>query len=216
MTPQFANGIDPLFIHVLNMVDRVEAGGSCNVAEERLRILGLFNSAEGKLGQGESWELAKYALAAWIDELLIEIPWEGHEWWRENCLEVEFYNARMAYSQFFIKAKQATNLTNRDALEVFYVCAVLGFQGLYRDPNSGGSRLVIEQNNLPPDFATWTRHTANAIRIGTERPKLDESGVAGPGAPPLDGPAQVLGTILSGIILAALNIIFGLLLYFRS
>ena len=45
--------------------------------------------AEAALGGGLEWELAKYALVSWIDEILVETPWSGRDWWSNNVLEVQ-------------------------------------------------------------------------------------------------------------------------------
>ncbi len=137
MTPDFAIAVDPVFLHVLGFVDRISQGENPPPREERQTVQNFLRQAEAQLGQRQDWELAKYALVCWIDDLLIEAPWEGRNWWKENALEVEAFNTRVRATEFFVKANNASNLTRRDALEVFYVCVVLGFRGLYRDPQGG-------------------------------------------------------------------------------
>ena len=39
--------------------------------EEKLRIRGWIDQAEAQLGPGKDWELAKYGLVSWIDEMMI-------------------------------------------------------------------------------------------------------------------------------------------------
>ena len=137
MTPEFSQAIDPIFMHVLGLLDRIEHGDEPAPEEERLRIRALTDQAEAILGKSKEWELAKFGLISWIDELLVDAPWEGRDWWSNNVLEMQLFNSRKAYDQFFIMAVEAASLTGKDALEVFYVCAILGFRGLYRDVDSG-------------------------------------------------------------------------------
>ncbi|HEY5312017.1 MAG TPA: DotU family type IV/VI secretion system protein [Pirellulales bacterium] len=212
MTPNFAGAVDPIFLHVLGLLDRL-AGGDCPPAEEeRLRIRSWLDQAEGQLGQSPEWKLAKYALVSWTDELLIEADWPGRDWWNENALEVELFNTRVTNEQFYIRAKEAALLPKRDALEVFYVCVVLGFRGLYRDPMVAAA--LAEPRGLPADLETWTKQTAMAIRLGQGRPALHDLGVPGRGAPPLNGQAQVIWSSLAAAVLAALTLICAWFVFF--
>lgn len=201
MSPEFAKAVDPVFLHVLNLLERIGRGENPNVQTERLRIRGWLDQAEGHLGQRPDWQLAKYALVSWIDEVLLEAPWDGHDWWNENVLEVELFNSRLANEQFYVHAKEASALAQRDALEVFYVCVVLGFRGLYRDPDVAAS--LTEAMELPPDLETWAKQTALAIRLGQGRPRIADTEEVGSGAPPLDGRTRLVWSSLAGVILAA-------------
>ena len=203
MTPAFAKAVDPVFLHVLGLLDRLSTeGGSTVVPEdERVRIKSLIDVAEGYLGQAADWQLAKYALVAWIDEVLIETDWPGRDWWNENVLEVEIFNTRLANEQFYVRAKEASGLQKRDALEVFYVCVVMGFRGLYRD--AFVAQTLAEPRGLPPTLDGWFKHTQLAIRLGQGRPILSDAGDPGPGAPPLSGESLLVWSALIGVFLAA-------------
>jgi type VI secretion system protein ImpK len=95
---------------------------------------------------------------------------------------MEFYNTRACYEQFFVLAKEASALPQRDALETFYLCMMLGFRGLYHDPQL--NQALIESHGLPPDMEAWARQTAMSIQLGQGRPELArptrELAVAGP------------------------------------
>ncbi|HEX3726221.1 MAG TPA: DotU family type IV/VI secretion system protein [Pirellulales bacterium] len=212
MTPKFSEAVDPIYLHVLGLLDRIAAGESPAPEEERLRIRAWIDQAEGRLGQGPDWQLARYALVAWIDELLIDVSWAGREWWNENALEVELFNTRLANEQFYLRAKEASHLPGRDALEVFYVCVVLGFRGLYRDPMVAA--VLTEPRGLPADLESWAKQTSLAIRLGQGRPALNDGGTPGVGAPPLSGQSQVVWSSLVGAILAAFTLICGWIAFF--
>ncbi len=137
MTPKFAKAVDPIFMHMLRLLDRIESAESPDPGEERIQIRALIDQAEAMLGLGSEWELAKYALVSWIDEMLIDAPWESREWWKNNVLEQQIFGTRKRHQQFFIFAQKAAELIGKDALEVFYVCVILGFRGIYHDPASG-------------------------------------------------------------------------------
>lgn len=212
MTPQFAEAVDPVFLDVLGLLERIGGDAHPSPKEERLRIRGWLDQAEAVLGQGPDWQLAKYALVAWIDDVLIDAPWEGRGWWKENALEVEVFNTRLRHEQFYAKAQEASALPRKDALEVFYVCVVLGFRGLYRDP--AAAAVLAEPRGLPADLESWARSTSMAIRLGQGRPPISEASVPGEGAPPLDGPFLLIWASLAGVVLAAFTAIFAWILFF--
>ncbi len=69
MTPNFAQAVDPIFLYVLALLDRISRDTKPKPQEERARIRALIDEAEARLGSGTEWELAKYALVSWIDEM---------------------------------------------------------------------------------------------------------------------------------------------------
>jgi type VI secretion system protein ImpK len=211
MSPDFAAATDPIFLHVLGFLDRAGQSRTLSPQEERTAVQNYLRSAEAQLGQRPDWELAKYALVAWIDDMLIESPWEGRSWWKENALEVEVFNTRVRATEFFSRAKDASNLTRRDALEVFYVCVVLGFRGLYRDPQAA---FLADQLRLPTDLEAWARQTARSIQLGQGRPPIDEKPRPAGSAPPLEGKFLVVGTTVIGAALAVACGLVGWLLFF--
>lgn len=206
MTPEFSKAVDPVFVQVLGLLERIARDENPSPSEERVRIRGWIDQAGGQLGQGQDWQLAKYALVSWIDDVLIDAPWEGRTWWKENALEVEIFNTRLRNEQFYLKAKQASSLSSKDALETFYVCVVLGFRGLYRDP--AGAAALAEPRGLPADLETWARQAGMAIRLGQGRPPISEASLAAEGAPPLEGPFMFIWSVFGGVILAVFVVIF--------
>ena len=150
----------------------------------------------------------------WIDEVLIDAPWDGRSWWKENALEVEIFNTRLRNEQFYLKASEASSLPQKDALETFYVCVVLGFRGLYRDPVAAAA--LAEPRQLPPDLETWARQTSMAIQLGQGRPAISEASEPLEGAPPLDGPFLLIWSSLCGVILAVFVVIFAWLFVLPS
>jgi type VI secretion system protein ImpK len=183
MTPRFARAVDPIFKFVLDLLDAIHHGEQPSAQQQRLTLRGLLEHAEAILGTRREWDLARYAIVAWIDEMLVDSSWQGAEWWSNNVLEVELYNSRLCFEQFYVRAKEASTLPQRDALEVFYLCMMLGFRGLYRDPQIAQS--FIEANSLPPDLETWARQVALSIRVGQGRPELAPPKRDLGGAPPL-------------------------------
>ena len=205
MTPKFSTAVDPVFQDALGLLERIAGGENPSPKEEAVRIRGWLDQAEAHLGRGQDWQLAKYALVAWGDETLLDAPWEGRSWWNEHKLEWEIFGSNDRFYLFFDKAKEATTLPQKDALETFYICVVLGFRGLYRDPVAAAA--LAEPRQLAPDLESWARETAMAIRLGLGRPTISDASTPLEGAPPLHGPSTLVWSSFFGLILAVFLVI---------
>jgi len=213
MTPQFAQAVDPIFLAMLDLLDQISQNQPVSPQNERYRLVAAVDYAEAALGGGIEWELAKYALVSWIDEMLVETPWSGRDWWSNNVLEVQYFNTRLCNERFYTKAQEASAQPRRDALEVFYNCVILGFRGLYRDPNLASSLTSV--HGLPPDLSSWTKQTAAAIRLGQGRPPMSRPRREIKGIPPLGQRAFVVWSCAIAALLLLVNIGY-LLLYVFS
>lgn len=205
MTPKLAQAVDPIFIHVLDLLEKVKGDLHPAPQEERLKIRALLDQAEALFGGGSDWELSKYAIVSWIDEMLVDTPWSGQQWWANNVLEVELFNTRVCSEQFFLRAQEAASLANRDSLEVYYVCVVLGFRGMYHDPHSAA--MIARSHGLPEDLETWAKQTSMSIRLGQGRPPLPPTTHEVLGAPPLRMRSLVVLPWLAAIMLLAINLV---------
>ena len=202
MSPKFAQAVDPIFLYVLALLDRISGEQSPKPEDEKLRIRTLIDQAEATLGSGGEWELAKYALVSWVDEMLVDALWDGREWWSNNVLEIDLFNTRQCNEQFFLKAQEASSRSGRDALEVYYVCVILGFRGLYHEPSTSAE--IAKALSLPAELKDWTRQTAMSIRLGQGRPPLADPGPEIQGAPPLRPRSMVVWPWLSALLLGAI------------
>jgi type VI secretion system protein ImpK len=190
MSPNFAQAVDPVFLYVLALLDRISRDVKPKPQEERVRIRALIDGAEAHLGASNEWQLAKYALVSWIDEVLVDVYWDGREWWSNNVLEMELFNTRECNEQFYIKAQQASTTPGRDALEVFYVCVILGFRGLYHNMESDS--VIAPSLNLPFSLSEWAKQTALALRLRQGREPLNVPTMEIHGAPPLRSRTSVV------------------------
>jgi len=203
MTPEFARAVDPIIVYVVNLLDRIGENEEPDPQEEHTRIRSLLDRAEGALTgtHREGWPLAKYALTTWTDELLIAAPWEGRSWWTNNALEFAVFRTNIAFTEYYNKAREAAELTKKNALEVFYVCVVLGFRGLYGDESA---ETIAEEAGMPPTLEGWAKKCAMVIQLGQGVPRVSEMPRPGTGAPPLEGQFMALGAMVLGVFLAAL------------
>lgn len=206
MTPAFARAADPVVLHVLNLIDRIERDNApISAQEEQFAVMTHLDQATSLLGTSDEWKLAKYAIVSWVDEILLEIPWNGREWWNNNVLEVELFGTRLCFQEFFIQAQEAAKLPRRDALEVFYNCVVLGFRGLYGDPQLAAS--WAPQHGLPSDLQVWLKQTGQMIRLGQGLPVLSEPSQQIQGAAPLTTKTKFLWAWLLLLILAMCSVV---------
>lgn len=213
MTPEFAQAVDPVFLHVLRLLERLDNGEGPSVAEVRRGIMTPLNQADTVLRNSEDWKHAKYALVVWIDDVLIDSRWEHNRSWAEPLLEFEIYGTSHASTQFYTEAEEARRLPKSDALEVFYVCVVLGFRGIYRDPVE--AEQWAYENGLPPTLEAWTKQTAKSIRAGKGLPSFVGNTRPGAGVPALRGYSKLCWTSL-GAVVATLTLTFAILIWFTD
>jgi type VI secretion system protein ImpK len=205
MTPQFAKAVDPVFLCVLGLLERIENGERVDPEEARAAIRKALDDVEAAgVGESREWELARYALVAWTDEVLIDAGGPVGSRFHEVPLEFELFQSSKREVAFFTKAKDARELAGRDALEVFYLCVVLGFRGLYRKPASVEKAPSL---GLPADLETWARHTAQAIRYGQNRGQLVDRPTEALRAPPLTSHSPLLWSFVAFGALAILLIV---------
>jgi len=203
MKTNFSKAVDPVFLHVLELLERIAANESPDPGEERSRIRARLDQAELRLGQVDQWQLAKYALVAWIDEMLIDAPWDGARWWNENPLEFEIFRTAEAFSEFYRQANEALQLPRKDALEVFYICVVLGFRGMYKDPSIAKGAIDVLPFDLPPTLEGWAKRYGAAIQIAQEVPPIEQRLRPSKDARWRDGKFLFLGAWLIALILGA-------------
>lgn len=193
MRPEFAQAVDPIFLAALEAVAGVEAGREERPDALQDRLIRRFDEAQGRLGNSEEWQLAKYALSAWIDSMLIEdTQWRGNLWWKDNCLEKRFFYDRLAHEEFFERANKAAMLGPKDALEVFYIAVVLGFRGFYNNSDRSYAQKQVQRLRLPETIEGWCQKTAGILQLRQGRPQIPVSVQVGGSARPLSGRTNLL------------------------
>lgn len=209
MTPRFASKIDPIFEHVLNLLERAEDGHDPDPLVEQEMIGERLADAEVFLGETEEWKLAKFAIISWIDEILVHgCTWRHGEWWHQNLLEGQHFKVETADSflqangtahEFFNRARQAAGLAGKDALEVFYIAVVLGFRGIYSQKG-----LNPQTYGLPSTLPKWLRSTASALQLGLGRTPLPRVPKPVAGAKTLNGRLEFLGSLVWFLLFATI------------
>jgi len=77
---------------------------------------------------------ARYALAAYIDEVVLSSDWPGRLDWMARPLQLEFFGEHLAGEGFFSRLAELRQdgARNLDLIELYYVCLQMGFEGVYR------------------------------------------------------------------------------------
>ncbi len=78
----------------------------------------------------EDYDLARFAVAAWVDEMISCSKWREKMRWPKEELQRVFFNTTNAGEEFFDYLRQLA-AAQKDVLEVYATCLALGFQGRY-------------------------------------------------------------------------------------
>ncbi|HWG44852.1 MAG TPA: DotU family type IV/VI secretion system protein [Gemmataceae bacterium] len=210
MRKALANLVHPLLHHGLSLKDRLDRGEKLDFAVERAVLKGmLLTDGEGRPradfsgdeehrpgSAGESTATdsgshrsdrflgVRYALVCWLDELFVlESPWEQP--WNEQKLEAELYGSNDRAWRFWEQARRAESRPEKDALEVFYLCVMLGFGGELREQ--------------PERLQTWAA-AARAMIARVEGAESSSAVEPDPPTqvPPLRGREQLRRMVLAG------------------
>ena len=104
-------------------------------------------------------QVSKFALASFVDETVLTNNFPLKDEWEKYPLQLEYFGEQLAGNKFFDKLAAMLRQieVTQDAVEIYYVCMLLGFKGRYA---------VYEQEKL---LATM-QQTANAlVKVGKIR-----------------------------------------------
>jgi type IV/VI secretion system ImpK/VasF family protein len=116
---------------------------------------------------------ARYALVALIDERVLCSGWSGRTEWMSRPLQLELYRESTAGENFFVRlrAHLRSGLSN-PAIEIYYLCLLLGFSGAYAGPDGSLKLRDITRaarHHLARDLPASERIAPNAMRKGQLR-----------------------------------------------
>jgi type VI secretion system protein ImpK len=101
-------------------------------------------------------QVAKFALAAFVDEVILTNNFPLREEWEKYPLQLEFFGEQLAGNKFYDKLESMLRQieVTADAVEIYYVCMLLGFKGRYA---------VYEQDKL---LGTMQRTADALVKVG--------------------------------------------------
>src|SRR5262245_21691044 len=113
------------------------------------RVVGLFdtmmqNGREARIPEQDMID-AKFALAAFADEVIYHSNLPGKTQWLSNPLQLQFFQLNTAGDGFFVNLDNMYGQRGRSHVaQIYFLCLALGFQGKYRLRNQEGIGAVIE------------------------------------------------------------------------
>ncbi|MBE9580968.1 MAG: DotU family type IV/VI secretion system protein [Proteobacteria bacterium] len=105
----------------------------------------LMSESEGRLREAsfsqEEYDLARFAICAWVDEAILSSSWNEKGRWQGEQLQRLYYQTTDAGEIFFDRLN-ALGPHQRDVREVYYLCLAMGFMGRYCNE---GDEYLLEQ-----------------------------------------------------------------------
>jgi type VI secretion system protein ImpK len=149
---------------IFDLILRLKAGIVAPSNELRPKIAAMLEDFERRAERyrfsSKIIQVSKFALAAFVDETVLSNNFNLKEEWEKNPLQLEHFGEHLAGNKFFEKLAamlKQIDVTG-DAVEIYYVCMLLGFKGRYA---------VYEKERL----LQIMQETANAlVKAGKIRP----------------------------------------------
>jgi len=118
----------------------------------RQKIDEQFRALETKARQAdvpqEDVQQAKYAIAAFIDEMILTSSWGLKDSWADKPLQLAYFKDFSAGEEFYNKVDQLRGEKKNAVLEVYYLCLALGFRGKYVDLQGMEKKKVLMDTML--------------------------------------------------------------------
>ncbi|MSU79253.1 MAG: hypothetical protein EXS16_14320 [Gemmataceae bacterium] len=159
----------------------------------RQDVIGDTRSSDIAVSSTRGWFLGlRYALACWLDEIFIsDSTWQNK--WNDSKMETTLYGMNERASEFWTQAQRAHDRPTRDALEVYYLCAMLGFRG--------------EMIDRPEELNAWRESVESQITGGEGREISVPPGLPViPNVPKLKGAADMQKWVMVTTVIALMLI----------
>ena len=118
-------------------------------AKVKSEVERFAHSAAGTRQPEGDVALARYALCALLDDIVLNTPWGPRTRWPSQRLAAVFHQDVDAGRGFFRELEQAERAPerHRDLLELMYACLAMGFEGVYRiNPPAGRTLQQIKED----------------------------------------------------------------------
>ncbi len=136
MTDAFAALVMPIFQNVIDLRVRLSWDDPPGIDEVKRWIRAWIEEAGNRAlidpVLSDDFNLTKYGLVSWIDELLTETEWGRKVDWgsEQHVLEWDIYRSHIRAEKFYTMAEAAENRHSVDPLETYLLCVALGFRGV--------------------------------------------------------------------------------------
>jgi type VI secretion system protein ImpK len=78
----------------------------------------------------DDYDLARFALCAWVDEAVLSSEWPAKDRWAREQLQRKYYQTTKAGEEFFDRLN-SLGFQQPEVREVYYLCLAMGFKGRF-------------------------------------------------------------------------------------
>lgn len=149
---QQATSLLALFNDLLVLGTSLKTATTCGEPESlRSHLLDLFyqaNQVGNDMGiPKETMRLARYAVAAYLDEMIMGSHWPKKHQWPAMSLMSELFTTDVAGQGFFQYLEEIWrgHPLNTELLELYCLCLVLGFEGKYKLQGRDQLKALIQE-----------------------------------------------------------------------
>lgn len=151
MTSEYETAIDSL---LSRLIEIIETASQKSEDELDVELKQAFDATSRILDAQKEWKYCKYAMVCWVDsEIIAHYPT-----WKDNPLEAHYFGKAIAFTEFFKQAQRCYERHFFNAYEVFFICFMFGFRGVYQ-PNY---KTEIP-SSLPTSDAEWQEQTSRRL-----------------------------------------------------
>lgn len=122
---------------IFDLILRLKAGIVAPSNDLRPKISGMLDDFEKRAERyrfnHKIIQVSKFALASFVDEVVLTNNFPLRNEWEKNPLQLELFGEQLAGNKFFEKldAMMKQIEVTQDAVEIYYFCMLLGFKGRY-------------------------------------------------------------------------------------
>jgi type VI secretion system protein ImpK len=87
-------------------------------------------NARGASFSDADFDLARFAVCAWIDESILNSSWRDRLQWQKELLQKQYYSTTDA-GEIYYEKLNGLGLQQQDVREIYYLCLAMGFKGRY-------------------------------------------------------------------------------------
>lgn len=115
---------------------------------------------------------AQYIFVTLADEMLINNPWQGADYWRQNCLETKIFQTQVGGERIFSQIEyllKTNDPLQRELARLYLLSLSLGFQGRFR--SQGTAEILAYKQQL----FSFIYHRRGDIKHGERDLMIDDS-----------------------------------------
>lgn len=102
---------------------------------------------------------ARFALVAWVDEIVLRSSWSGRDAWEREPLQLQLFATNKAGDEFYDHLERLLP-DQLAAREIYFLCLAMGFEGAYVGREADRHALMARQYEM-------LRVSGRALEVGT-------------------------------------------------